>query len=30
MQVSPAALDAAIRFDEPRCERGLGAIERQV
>ena len=31
MHLSPAALDAAIQLlDEPRCERGLGAIERQV
>jgi hypothetical protein len=31
MQLSPAALDAAIKLlDEPRGERGLGAIERQI
>jgi integrase len=31
MHLSPAALDAAIRLlDQPRCERGLGVIERQV
>ena len=31
MHLSPAALDAAIRLlDEPRLDRGLGAIERQV
>ncbi len=31
MHLSPAALDAAIRLlDEPRRERGLGSIERQI
>ena len=31
MHLSPAALDAAIKLlDEPRSERGLGTIGRQI